>query len=168
MTADVTADVFREAVSRFATGLTLVACRVADADHAMTASSFVALSLDPLLVSVSIERTTRFHTAVTAAGAWSVSILPEGSVAAARWFATKGRPLCEQLDDVAYHRGPVTGAALLDGALAELECRTWAVYPAGDHDLVVGEVVTIGLADDVARPLLYHRRRYRTVGPPAG
>lgn len=163
-----TADALREAGSRFATGLAVVTCRVGGADHAMTASSFVALSLDPLLVCVSVEHGTRFHTAVTGAHGWAVSILAESAHPAARWFATKGRPLTDQFASVPHHRGSATGAPLLDGSLAELECRTWAVHPAGDHDLLVGEVVGMSLADDDAQPLLYHRRSYRSLGPPVG
>jgi flavin reductase (DIM6/NTAB) family NADH-FMN oxidoreductase RutF len=159
---------FREAVSRFPTGLTVVTCRCDGVDHGMTASSFVSVSLDPLLVLVSVERATRFHDAVQDANEWSVSILPEQAVAAARWFATRGRPLADQFANVPHHRGRVTGTVILDGALAGIECRTWRSVPAGDHDLLVGEVCALELPDDVPPPLLYHRRSYRSLGPTAG
>ena len=165
MSDELSAERFRDAVSRFPTGLVVVSCRLSGVDHAMTASSFVALSLEPLLVMVSIERSTRFHEAAVGAGEWGVSILPESAVPTARWFATKGRPLRGQFGKVPHHRGAVTGAALVDGAPAALECRTWAIYPAGDHTLLVGEVLALEVAPDVARPLLYHRRAYRTLGP---
>ena len=63
-----------------------------------------------------------------------------------------------------FHRGPVTGAALLDQSLAWLECRTHAVYPGGDHSIVVGEVVGVGLGDESGGALLYHRSAYRALG----
>jgi len=159
---------FREAVSRFATGLTVVTCVADGVDHAMTANSFVSVSLDPLLVLVSVERDTRFHEAVTAAGAWSASILPESDESAARWFATRGRPLPGQFDRFSHHRGTSGGAVLLDGALAALECRSWRTVPAGDHDLLLGLVVGLEVPTDAAAPLLYHRRRYATIGSTPG
>ena len=161
MSGALTPELFREAVSRFATGLTVVTCRSRGVDHAMTASSFVPVSLEPLLVLVSVDLETRFHEAVSDAGAWAVSILPETAVATARWFATKGRPLDGQFGRVPHHRGKETRAPVLDGALAALECRTWAAHPAGDHRLFVGEVVDIELPDEAAPPLVYQRRGYR-------
>jgi flavin reductase (DIM6/NTAB) family NADH-FMN oxidoreductase RutF len=159
---------FREAVSRFATGLTVVTCVADGVDHAMTANSFVSVSLDPLLVLVSVEHDTRFHEAVAEAGAWAVSILPDSAEPAARWFATRGRPLPGQFDSFPHHRGQHTDAVVLDGALAALECSTWRTVPAGDHDLLVGLVVGLEAPRDVPPPLLYHRRRYLTVGPAPG
>jgi len=160
-----TTDAFRDAASRFATGITVVTCVDSDGiDHAMTASSFVSLSLEPLLVSVGVERASRFHRAVSSAGAFAVSVLSESDESAARWFATRGRPLQDQLAHLTHHRGEHVPAALADAALAALECRTWAVYPAGDHDIVVGEVVGIELAPRVPPPLVYYRRGFRRPG----
>src|SRR5262249_28032289 len=59
----------------------------------------------------------------------------------ATWLATRGRPLEGQLDAIRHHAGPVTGAPILDDALAAIECRTTAVHDGGDHSIVVGEVV---------------------------
>lgn len=159
---------FREAMSRFATGLTVVTCRTAGLDHAMTANSFVSVSLDPLLVLFSVERATRFYDAVSTTDAWAVTILPESAVAEARWFATPGRGLEHQFDGLAHHRGARSGALLLDDSLAALECRTWEVVRAGDHDLVIGEVLGIELPPDLGNPLLYHCRSYRGLGPEVG
>jgi flavin reductase (DIM6/NTAB) family NADH-FMN oxidoreductase RutF len=157
-----TSEVFRDAASRFATGITVVTCVDPDGvDHAMTASSFVALSLEPLLVSVCVEKASRFHEAIRRASGWAVSVLGSEDEVAARWFATRGRPLEHQLGRLAHHRGPHTGAAVADAALSVLECRTWASYPAGDHDLVVGEVVGVELPVPSAAPLVYFRRGFR-------
>ena len=163
-----TADEFREAVSRFATGITVVTCVVDGVDHAMTANAFASVSLDPLLVLVSVERDSRFHDAVSMARAWGVSILHARAEESARWLATKGRQLDGQMEQVPHHRSPTLGVAWLDHSLATLECRTVDTLKAGDHDLVVGEVVTIQGADpgqpgDSGRldPLLYFQRHYR-------
>lgn len=161
-----TVDEFREAVSRFATGITVVTCVVDGVDHAMTANAFASVSLEPLLVLVSVERDSRFHDAVSAASAWGVSILAEDAEPTARWLATKGRPLPGQLEKVLHHRSPILGVAFIDGALAALECRTVETLKAGDHDVVIGEVVSITLPDlETATPLLYYRRKYRAILP---
>ena len=93
----------------------------------MTVSAFASVSLEPPLVLFCAEKIARFHDAVLAAGSWAVSILAEDAEKTARWLATRGRPLDGQLDGVPHHPGPVTGAPLLDGALATLECQTTAV-----------------------------------------
>jgi flavin reductase (DIM6/NTAB) family NADH-FMN oxidoreductase RutF len=160
-----TPDEFREAVSRFATGITVVTCVVDGVDHAMTANAFASVSLDPLLVMVCVERESRFHEAIAAAHAWGVSILPSDAEPTSRWFATKGRPLAGQLEKSGHHRSPRHGVAWIDGALAALECHTYDLRRAGDHDIVVGEVAELEIAvSPLPEPLLYYRRGYRTLG----
>lgn len=155
---------FRRAVGRFTTGVCVVTTRTGSHDQAMTANAFTSLSLDPVLVLVCVENEARFHDAVLECGRWAVSVLDETARPAADWLAMPGRPLIDQLDQVPHHRGPVTGMALLDQSLATLECRTEAVYPGGDHVIVVGAVLGVGLAPDGRGPLLYHRSTYRTLG----
>jgi flavin reductase len=159
-----TVEGFRRAAGRFATGVCVVTAVDENMDHAMTANAFTSVSLDPLLVLVCVETEARFHDAITAAGAWGVSVLDATARPAAAWLATRGRPLHGQLDRVPFRRGPLTGAALLDQALAWLECRTYAVYPGGDHSIVVGEVISVGLGDESGGALLYHRSSYRPLG----
>jgi flavin reductase (DIM6/NTAB) family NADH-FMN oxidoreductase RutF len=158
-----TVESFRRAVGRFATGVCIVTALDAGMDHAMTANAFTSVSLEPLLVLVCVETDARFHDAITAAGAWAVSILDASGRPAADWLATRGRPLHGQLDRIPFHRGPATGAAVLDQSTAWLECRTQAVHPGGDHSIVVGEVVGVGLGDDSTGALLYHRSAYRSL-----
>ena len=159
-----TVEGFRRAAGRFATGVCVVTAVDENMDHAMTANAFTSVSLEPLLVLVCVETEARFHDAITDAGAWGVSILDATARPAAAWLATRGRPLHGQLDRVPFRRGPLTGAALLDQALGWLECRTYAVYPGGDHSIVVGEVISVGFGDESAGALLYHRSSYRALG----
>lgn len=153
---------FRRAVGRFTTGVCVVTALDGGTDHAMTANAFTSVSLDPLLVLVCVETDARFHDAVTAAGAWAVNVLDASGRPVADWLATRGRPLHGQLDRIPHRRGPLTGAALLDQAVAHLECRTTAVHPGGDHSIVVGQVLAVGLGPDDSGTLLYHRSAYRT------
>ena len=160
-----TPDEFREAVSRFATGITVVTCVVDGVDHAMTANAFASVSLDPLLVLVCVERESRFHAAISTAHSWGVSILPANAEPTSRWFATKGRPLEGQLERSGHHRSPRHGVAWIEGALAAMECHTYAMQRAGDHDIVVGEVVELHVGvGPQPDPLLYFRRGYRPLG----
>jgi flavin reductase (DIM6/NTAB) family NADH-FMN oxidoreductase RutF len=155
---------FRRVMSRFATGVTVVTCVQEGFDHAMTANSFTSVSLDPPLVLVCVENDSRFHEAVTAAGSWNVSVLDEHQKGRASWFATRGRPLVGQFDTTPTRRSAVTGALLLEDSLVTLECRTTAIHPAGDHDIVVGEVLEMAMQDEDGRPLLWFARGYRTLG----
>jgi flavin reductase (DIM6/NTAB) family NADH-FMN oxidoreductase RutF len=138
----------------------VVTARAGSIDHAMTANAFTSVSLDPMLVLVCVEQEARFHDAVTETGEWGVSVLDGSARAASEWLATRGRPLHGQLDRVPHHRGPVTGAALLDQSLATLECRTVATYPGGDHTIVLGEVVSVATRDSDDGGLVHFRGRY--------
>ena len=164
---DLTPERFRRATSRYATGIAVVTTHVDGVDHAMTANSFTSVSLDPLLALVCVERDSRFHAAMVATECWSVSFLPAGSEALARWFATRGRPLVAQFETVPTRRGE-NGCLLLESALASLELHTEQFVPAGDHDIVVGAVtaihdpVTITSADGpgAAAPTVYFASRF--------
>jgi flavin reductase (DIM6/NTAB) family NADH-FMN oxidoreductase RutF len=151
---------FRGALGRYASGVTVVTTVADGEDHVITVSAFTSVSLDPPLVLVCIDKTARFHEAVLQSGRWAVSVISEVGQDAATWFALRGRPLDGQLEKVPYRRGEFTGAGLLDDANAWLECRTWRTYDGGDHTIVVGEVVTAEVDDDVDDPLLYYRSHY--------
>ena len=158
--SDVDQGSFRQATGQFAGGIVVV---TTGADHAMTVSAFMSVSLEPPLVLFCAEKIARFHDAVLSAGAWAISILAEDAEKTARWLAIRGRPLDGQLGGVAHHPGPVTGAPLLDGALATLECRTAAVYDGGDHTVIVGRVVAVtGPAGPSSPgPLVHYAGAYR-------
>jgi flavin reductase (DIM6/NTAB) family NADH-FMN oxidoreductase RutF len=156
-------DTFRRAMGRFATGVTMLTTLSREVDHAMTASALTSVSLEPLLLLVCVEREARFHDAVLEAGFWGVSVMPAERRPTADWLATRGRPLHGQLDRVPHHRGSSTGVALLDDALSTFECRTSAVYPGGDHSIVVGEVVAVTSAPRTGEALVYYRGRYATL-----
>lgn len=160
---DPSSDVYRVAVGRLVTGVTIVTSRFGDLDHAMTANAVTSVSLEPLLLLVCVEREARFHDAITASGVWGVSILPAQGRATADWLATRGRPLHGQLDRIPVHRGATTGVALLDGALATLECETTDAHVAGDHTIVVGRVRSVEIVDRTGDALVYYRGRYETL-----
>ena len=137
MTVTVDQNAFRGALGRFASGVTVVTTVLDGVDHAMTASAFTSVSLDPPLVLVCSHKSSRFHDAVLDSGVWGVSILAEEGMAASAWFAHRGRPLETQFDDIPHRRGD-TGVVLLEQSLAWLECTTANVIDGGDHTILVG------------------------------
>lgn len=151
---------YRLAVSRFVTGVTVVTTAHEGLEHAMTANAVCSVSLDPLLMLLSVEQDARFHDAVLAAGVWGISVLAHDQRAAAAWLATPGRPLHGQLDRVPHRTGPATGVPLLEGSLSCFELETSAVHPAGDHSLVIGHVRSIWMNDHPGEALVYYRGRY--------
>jgi flavin reductase (DIM6/NTAB) family NADH-FMN oxidoreductase RutF len=163
--SEVDAAGFRRVAGRFATGIVVVTARAGGTSHAMTVTAFTSVSLVPLRVLFCAEKIARFHDAVLAAGTWAVSVLGEESEKTSRWLATRGRPLAGQLDSIPHHLGPLTGAPILDEALAAMECRTTAVHDGGDHSIVVGEVLAISEPSPEGSPLLYYASRYRRLAP---
>jgi flavin reductase (DIM6/NTAB) family NADH-FMN oxidoreductase RutF len=156
---------YRRVVGRFATGVTVVTAVVDGEQHAMTCNSFTSVSLQPVLVLFCAEKVARFHDIVLSAGQWAVSVLATGQEDLSRRFAIRGRPLEDQFSDIAHTPGPATGAAVVQGALAALECRTVSAVDAGDHTVFVGEVLGVSVPDPDAAPLLYYEGRYRDLDP---
>lgn len=161
MTSAVDPTVYRRAIGRYATGIALVTTVLDDVQHAMTCNSLTSVSLEPVLVLFCAEKIARFHDAVLASGSWAVSVLSVGQEALSRRFALRGRPLHGQFDDVPHRLGPATGAALVSGAAAVLECRTVRTMDGGDHTVVLGEVLAVEAPAGPAEPLLYYEGGYR-------
>ncbi len=156
---------FRATLGRFASGVTVLTTAHDGVDHAITASAFTSVSLDPPLVLVCVDHHNRLHDPVLAAGVWGISVLAESARDVATWLATRGRDISHQLDRVPHHRGAVTDVALVDGALAWLECRTWAAYDGSDHTILVGEVVGAAVGAEHEGPLMYYRSHYGALVP---
>lgn len=131
-------------------------------DVGMTATAFLSVSLEPPLVLVSLREGSRMDDLLEWQSRWAVSVLSESQRHIAGRFAMRGR-ISDRLlfEDLPHYRGEESGAPVLDGALAVLECRTEQRVPAGDHTLVVGRVLTAGTPGTDGGPLTYFRGRYR-------
>nr|WP_223838118.1 flavin reductase family protein [Streptomyces venezuelae] len=161
---------FRAAMSRLAAGVVLVTAHEPPLtedgprgeDVGMTATAFMSVSLDPPLVLVSLREGSRMDDLLAEQPVWAVSVLAEGQRQVAGRFSMKGR-ISDRLlfDDLPWSRGEVSGAPLLDGALATLECRTEFRTEAGDHTLVVGRVLSASVPVSDGRPLTYFKGGYR-------
>lgn len=132
----------REVMRAFASGVTVVTTGGRNS-HGMTANAFTSVSLDPPLVLCCVGRHTGMRRAVSAAGGFGVSILGADQEDVARHFADRARPSGRaQFERVGWRPGHRTAAPLLTGALAWLECTLVREYEAGDHSILLGEVVS--------------------------
>jgi 3-hydroxy-9,10-secoandrosta-1,3,5(10)-triene-9,17-dione monooxygenase reductase component len=148
---------FRHALSRFPSGVTVVTVRGGDGrDYGMTVSAFSSLSLRPPLVLVCIGDDATIAGAVDAAGHFAVNVLAATQEPLARRFADTD---ADRFEGVAVTRGEA-GIALLDGAVAQLQCAIVARHRGGDHTIVVGEVLAAAAADG-GHALVYERGDYR-------
>jgi flavin reductase len=153
---------FRAALGQFASGITIMSTLQDGVSHAMTANAFTSVSLDPPLVLVCVDKGVRMHAAVLDCGYWAVSVLAGDQQPIADRFARSGRDLYTQFDGIGTAAGPKTGCLVIEGALSWLECRTWATHDGGDHTIVVGEVLSLGVGEP-ADPgaLIYYAGGYR-------
>ncbi|MFG2877689.1 flavin reductase family protein [Streptomyces sp. NPDC048337] len=155
----------REVMSQFATGVTVLSVG-GESIHGMTANAFTSVSLDPPTVLVSIAHSAVMYQAITAAGHFGVSIMEAGQEGLARFFADKKRPLGPaQFTGVDWTKGERTGAPLLAGALAWLECEVTEAYDSGDHTLFIGTVADAGLGDRGAGGLLFYDGAFQRLTP---
>ena len=148
---------YRKALRRFASGITVVTVANGDELHGMTASSFAAVSLVPPLILVSLEKGSRTRTLVMDARHFGVNILADHQEALARSFSLPGQKPFENTK----HRIGKNKLPLLEGAIAWLECRVFETVDAGDHDVVIGEVLRCEARD--GSPLVYFNRDYRSL-----
>lgn len=138
----------RDVMGMFATGITVLTAG-GEGPHGMTANAFSSVSLDPPMVLVCVARTAVMHDAIVGAGSYAVSVLGGAQEHVARYFANRNRPRgLAQFDAIAWRPGPLTGAPLLEGSLAWLECELAEVYSGGDHSIFLGRVLGIGRVED--------------------
>lgn len=146
----------RNCLGHFASGVTVVTCHGhEDTAHGMTVNAFTAVSLDPPLVLVSIDRRTKGCDLLDRAP-FTVNVLHSGQRDVALHFA--GRPQASL--DLSWEEGKL--APRLLGCLAHLECEPWASYDGGDHVLFLGQVHTLDYAD--REPLLFYTGKFHQLG----
>lgn len=144
--------------------MTVVTARdAAGADHGITVNAFSSLSLIPPLVLICIDEATVMHRVISSATHFVVNILASDQEPLSRRFAEQDEG---RFDGLSCGRG-VTGCALLAGVAASLECAVRERHVAGDHLIVIGEVLggDVGDDDDVTAPLVYHRGAYTKLIP---
>jgi flavin reductase (DIM6/NTAB) family NADH-FMN oxidoreductase RutF len=144
-------------MGRWATGVSVVTAHDAAGDAGLTVNALLSVALEPPSLLVSLQREVDTLPVLRRSRAFGVSFLSSEQRAWSQRFALRVSSE-EKFRGVPVHRG-VTGAPLLDGALAAVECRVVSETPAFDHVLVVGEVLRIEEGVD-RTPLLFYRGRY--------
>lgn len=150
---------FREAISRFATGVTVITTVREGRPAGMTASAVSSLSLDPLLLLVCISNRLPTHEALLGARRFAVNVLGQEDEAMALRFArpAKDKFAGVELDDSA-------GVPVLSCAIAHFVCDVHETLPGGDHTIFIGQVARCDFVPD-RRPLLYFGSRFFSLRP---
>jgi flavin reductase (DIM6/NTAB) family NADH-FMN oxidoreductase RutF len=154
---------FRKAMGCFATGVTIITVDLEGQVHGMTANAFASVSLDPMLVLVCVDHSTRTHAHLHAKKRFGINVLGEGQQAISEYYARPDRSH-EHAETEAGARFDRTrqGTPMLHGSLAYLECRLHSAQEAGDHTIFIAEVEDVVVRD--GNPLLFFRGKYRNVG----
>ena len=152
-------DAFREALRGWASGVTVVTSRSGDKVHGMTVSAFSSVSADPPLILVCANRSSTTHGLIEEGGIFAVNILAAHQQDVSNVFASSKHE-DSRLQRVSWTEGK-TGAPLIDGALASIECEVASAHREGSHTIYVGRVEGIRSSD--AEPLVYYKGGYRSL-----
>lgn len=150
---------YKSVMRNLSSGVTIVTTMLEGTPFGMTVTSFIAVSLDPMLVVVSLEKGTRTHGAVSGSGVFGVNILGADDIEIAKTFAVKA---ADRFNEIDYQLGDL-GVPILPTAVGVLECRVAEEFPGGDHTLFLGEVEYA--SSSPADPLIYFQGSYRKLGP---
>jgi flavin reductase (DIM6/NTAB) family NADH-FMN oxidoreductase RutF len=152
-------EVYRRVCGRFATGITVVSVLdTGGRPHGITINSFASLSLDPPLVMVSISLSNSALEHFLQSTHFTVNVLAHDQEHHSRRFAKHAGDRFQGVD----WQGAESGAPLLEGALAHLECAKMRWFEAGDHAVLIGQVVRAGCRE--GRPLLFFQSAYAALG----
>jgi flavin reductase (DIM6/NTAB) family NADH-FMN oxidoreductase RutF len=157
----ITSEQLRDALRHFPAGVTIVTIKVPDADtvHGLTVSSFTSISLEPPLIMIAIDHRSWAQQLLGKDGAtFAVSILPQDKMELSNRFAWLK-------DTDRFSEGnwttALTGAPVLEDALAWLDCTVYASHDAGTHTIYIGQVEASGVPQPDQPPLVYWNRGYR-------
>lgn len=154
------ANVFKEVMGSFPSGVTVVTTLDADGDIVgITASAFSSLSLDPALVLFCPNYSSDTYPILRDSKRFAIHLLSSGQQTEAYAFAKKGKDKAVGID---WYLSDL-GNPILDRAVAVIECELWREYEGGDHAIIVGEVKNLILSRDNVAPMLYHRGKLSSV-----
>lgn len=148
----------RRIMGHFATGVTVVSTRRGEELCWMTANAVASLSLDPPLVLVAVDKRAQMHEHLLEARFFAINILSEDQEALSRRFSMRGP---KEWSDLKLSTA-VTGAPIIDGCLAYVDCKLNEMLPGGDHHIFTGEIVAGDTRE--GRPLLYYQGNYARLG----
>ena len=146
---------FRQVLGHFTTGVTVITAEAPDGPVGLAVGSFASVSLDPPMVGFFPDRGSSSWPKIEAAGHFCVNILAEAQEDVCRRFASKGD---DKFRGLGWHSAS-SGAPVLDGILAWIDCNIESITDAGDHFFVLGRVRDLSVVHDGA-PLLFFRGGY--------
>lgn len=155
---------FKDVLSRFASGVTIVTTLHDGTPHGLTVSAFSAVSAAPPRVLVCLGNETDSKPLIERSGHFAVHILGREHAALGTRFA-KLKPDAGDLFSGLNYRTEHTGSPVLVDCLAWLDCRVESLLPVGDHTVFVGAVEAAGTAAAEGEPVLYYRRAWRVLHP---
>ncbi|SMO74755.1 flavin reductase family protein [Paracoccus laeviglucosivorans] len=161
--ANAEARVLREALGRFATGVTVVTTLGEQGPLGMTANSFSSVSLEPPLVLWSPAKSSSRHVTFAGAAHWSVHVLGSEQLETCLRF-TRGGLQFDGLDHVLNDEG----VPVIPGVAARFDCATHAVHDAGDHSVMIGRVLRVTVAGPGDHPLVFAAGRFGQFVPSEG
>jgi 3-hydroxy-9,10-secoandrosta-1,3,5(10)-triene-9,17-dione monooxygenase reductase component len=145
----------------FPAGVSIVTVSEGGEDYGITIGSLVSLSLEPPLVGISIGHESSLYEILMRAPGFAVNLLAGDQLDLAEDFARKGVRSFSGRDGLRFRRSR-SGYPLLEDAVGWLDCRVSARHEAGDHTIVVGEVLTV--EDGPGRnALVYLQRSYKPI-----
>lgn len=154
----ITNEEFRRALSRFASGVTVVTLKDREKNpHGITVSAFSSVSLDPPLVLVCIDNDAGTHRVFHESKRFVVNILSEDQSDHSNQFASK---IADKFINIHHHEG-LEGIPVLKNALVNLECRLVQDFVAGDHTVFIGEIERAHINE--GNPLVYFQGGYRKI-----
>lgn len=154
---EVDGDVMRRVLGHFATGVTVITAGTEDGPVGMVANSFTSVSLEPPLVLFCAAHTSDTWPAIQAIGRFCVNVLGTSQRQLASQFAQKGADRYAGVE----HLISDHGTPRLAGAIAQIDCEIVAEHPAGDHVIVVGQVLEMEIdgseSAELQSPLIFYR-----------
>ncbi|GAA0930280.1 flavin reductase family protein [Pseudonocardia zijingensis] len=150
--------VLREVLGHFVSGIVVVTAAGPAGPLGFTCQSFASLSLEPPLVSFAPARTSSTWPRIRETGTFCVNVLAADHQELSAGFARSGGTGVDKFHGVGWRPSP-SGAPVLDGVSAWIDCTLWNEYDGGDHTIVVGRVLDLGATPD-RLPLLFYRGRY--------
>ncbi|WP_085991022.1 flavin reductase family protein [Oceanobacillus senegalensis] len=142
---------FRDAMGKFATGVTVILTELDGEQHGMTANAFMSVSLDPKLVVISIKEDARMLQKIEESNQFSVNILSAEQEDISKTFAG-------QIKDQQVYFDRLAGMPVIPDSLAQVACEVSSTYVEGDHTLFIGKVKDIAVKD--GNPLLFYSGKY--------
>lgn len=154
----VSAELFRNTLAKFCTGVTIVTTKNQDGLHGLTVNSFTSVSLDPPLILICIQKNGSSHSTLSRSETFVVNILSAEQKELSDRFANSALDSEERFRGLNF-RISENGVPILAGNLGHLECRVVNQFEGGDHTIFIGQVEN-GDFSKGRQPLLFYESGY--------